>query len=141
LHRRSAGARPARRRARQVPVWQRRSRAFAAAPRPAPALKHVPFSLVAANETCSTSTMPDHLLVEKQGHVVTVTLNRPEARNAFSPEMMARMADAWDLIDGDPDVRVAILTGAAGHFCAGADLKLMSGGWNKQDDDPWRARF
>ena len=52
--------------------------------------------------------MADHLLVEKQGHVVTVTLNRPEARNAFSPEMMARMADAWDLIDGDPEVRVAI---------------------------------
>jgi enoyl-CoA hydratase len=85
--------------------------------------------------------MADHLLVEKQGHVVTVTLNRPEARNAFSPEMMARMADAWDLIDGDPDVRVAILTGAAGHFSSGADLKLMSGGWDKTDPDPWRARF
>lgn len=85
--------------------------------------------------------MADHLLVEKQGHVVTVTLNRPEARNAFSPEMMARMADAWDLIDGDPDVRVAILTGAAGHFSAGADLKLMSGGWGKNEPDPWRDRF
>jgi enoyl-CoA hydratase len=85
--------------------------------------------------------MADHLLVEKQGHVVTVTLNRPEARNAFSPEMMARMADAWDLIDGDPDVRVAILTGAAGHFSSGADLKLMSGGWDKAEPDPWRARF
>ena len=85
--------------------------------------------------------MADHLLVEKQGHIVTVTLNRPEARNAFSPEMMARMADAWDMIDGDPDVRVAILTGAAGHFSSGADLKLMSGGWDKQDPDPWRARF
>lgn len=84
--------------------------------------------------------MPDHLLVEKQGHVVTVTLNRPEARNAFSPEMMARMADAWDQIDGDDEVRVAILTGAGGHFSAGADLKLMSGGWAK-DEDPWRARF
>jgi enoyl-CoA hydratase len=83
--------------------------------------------------------MADHLLVEKQGHVVTITLNRPEARNAYSPEMMARMADAWDLIDGDPEVRVAILTGAGGHFCAGADLKAMSSGF--KDDDPWRARF
>jgi enoyl-CoA hydratase len=80
----------------------------------------------------------DHLLVEKNGHVVTVTMNRPEARNAFSPEMMARMADAWDLIDGDPEVRVAILTGANGHFCAGADLKMMGGGF---PDDQWRARF
>jgi enoyl-CoA hydratase len=82
--------------------------------------------------------MADHLLVEKHGHIVTVTLNRPEARNAFSPEMMARMADAWDLIDGDDDVRVAILTGAAGHFSAGADLKLMAGGW---PNDQWSARF
>jgi enoyl-CoA hydratase len=84
--------------------------------------------------------MADHLLVEKEGHVVVVTLNRPEARNAFSPEMMARMADAWDLIDGDPDVRVAILTGAGGHFSAGADLKLMSSNWGGEPDE-WRARF
>src|SRR5205823_10880800 len=88
--------------------------------------------------TCSTPGMADHLLVEKQGHVVTVTMNRPEARNAFSPEMMARLADAWDLIDGDPEVRAAILTGAGGHFCAGADLKLMGGQW---PEDQWRARF
>jgi enoyl-CoA hydratase len=83
--------------------------------------------------------MSDHLLVDKQGHVVTLTLNRPEARNAFSPEMMVRMADAWDAIDRDDEVRVAILTGAAGHFCAGADLKMMSSGF--REDDPWRARF
>jgi enoyl-CoA hydratase len=80
----------------------------------------------------------EHLLVEKRGHVMVVTMNRPEARNAFSPEMMARMADAWMAIDSDPDVRVAILTGAGGHFCAGADLKLMAGGWK---DDEWSRRF
>jgi enoyl-CoA hydratase len=83
--------------------------------------------------------MGDHLLVSKEGHVVTLTLNRPEARNAFSPEMMVRMADAWDMIDRDDEVRVAILTGANGHFCAGADLKMMSSGF--REDDPWRARF
>ena len=82
--------------------------------------------------------MADHLLVEKHGHIVTVTMNRPEARNAFSPEMMARMADAWDLIDGDDEVRVAILTGAGGHFSAGADLKLMASGWT---DEKWSPRF
>ena len=85
--------------------------------------------------------MVDHLLVEKTGHVVTVTLNRPEARNAFSPEMLVRMADAWSMIDNDPEVRVAILTGAGGHFSSGTDLKLMSGGWNKGESDPWRERF
>lgn len=79
-----------------------------------------------------------NLLVEKDGHVVTVTMNRPEARNAFNLEMLVRMADAWDLIDNDDEVRVAILTGAAGHFCAGSDLKEMAG---PRKDDEWTARL
>lgn len=79
-----------------------------------------------------------HLLVEKSGHIVTVTMNRPKSRNAWSLEMLARMWDAWQEIDADPDVRVAILTGAAGTFCAGADLKLMH---SDQSDNPWHARF
>ncbi len=79
-----------------------------------------------------------HLLVEREGHVVTLTMNRPEARNAFGAEMLVRLADAWDMIDGDPEVRVAILTGAAGHFCAGSDLKAMASGYK---DDEWTARF
>ena len=64
-----------------------------------------------------------HLIVQREGHVVTVIMNRPEARNAFGAEMLVRLADAWDLIDGDDGVRVAILTGAGGHFCAGSDLE------------------
>lgn len=79
-----------------------------------------------------------HLLVEREGHVVTLTMNRPEARNAFGSEMLVRLADAWDLVDGDDGIRVAILTGAGGHFCAGSDLKAMAGGWQ---DDAWSARF
>ena len=79
-----------------------------------------------------------HLLIERDGHVVTVTLNRPEARNALSGEMLCRMHDAWVEIDEDPDVRVAIVTGAGGHFCAGADLKAMAAG---HPDDEWTPRF
>ncbi|MET9210460.1 MULTISPECIES: crotonase/enoyl-CoA hydratase family protein [unclassified Nocardia] len=67
-----------------------------------------------------------HCLVEKRDHVLIVTMNRPEARNALSGEMMAIMRDAWDQVDSDPDIRVAILTGAGGAFCAGMDLKAMS---------------
>ncbi len=67
-----------------------------------------------------------HLLVERDGHVMVVTMNRPERRNALSPEMMAGMAAAWDEANGDPEVRVVILTGAGGSFCAGADLAAMS---------------
>src|SRR4051794_17344858 len=67
------------------------------------------------------------VLVERDGHVVTVTLNRPDKRNAFNAEVLCRLADAWDMIDGDDDVRVAILTGAGGHFSAGADLDRLVG--------------
>lgn len=78
------------------------------------------------------------LVVEKQGHIVTVTMNRPEARNAFNLEMLVRMADAWDQIDQDDEVRVAILTGADGHFCAGSDLKEMAG---PRQDNQWTQRL
>ncbi|NLU82253.1 crotonase/enoyl-CoA hydratase family protein [Rhodococcus sp. HNM0569] len=92
-----------------------------------------------ATDNPETSSAP-HALVEKRGHVLVVTMNRPEARNALSGEMMAIMRDAWDRVDSDPDIRVAILTGAGGAFCAGADLKAMTsqhpgdsfsgGGWD-----------
>src|ERR1700722_10161253 len=84
--------------------------------------------------------MPEtpHLSVERDGPVAIVTMNRPEVRNAFGAEMLVRLADAWSEIDGTPEVRVAILTGAGGHFCAGSDLKAMASGWG---DDQWSVRF
>jgi enoyl-CoA hydratase len=81
-----------------------------------------------------------HCLVEQEGHTLVVTMNRPEARNALSGEMMDIMREAWDRVNSDDSVRVAILTGAGGAFCAGADLKAMTsshpgdsfegGGWD-----------
>lgn len=82
--------------------------------------------------------MEPHLLFERDGHVAVVTLNRPEARNALSGQMLVLMADAWTEIDEDPDIRVAVVTGAGGHFCAGADLKAMAAG---HPDDEWTPRF
>jgi len=75
-----------------------------------------------------TTVTPDdqHCLVEKRGHVLIVTMNRPEARNALSGPMLAGMTAAWNQVDSDPEIRVAILTGAGGTFCAGADLKAMT---------------
>ncbi len=67
-----------------------------------------------------------HLDTERRGHVLVVTMNRPEAKNALSPEMIVGMADAWEQADADPDIRVVVLTGAGGVFCAGADLKAMN---------------
>ena len=83
------------------------------------------------------SDSPD-LLVERDGHILTLVMNRPEAKNAFSAEMLVRMVDAWGEIDADNEVRVAILTGAGDTFCAGADLKTMFGG---QSNDEWSERF
>jgi enoyl-CoA hydratase len=67
-----------------------------------------------------------HCLVEQVGHTLVVTMNRPEVRNALSGEMLATMSDAWDRVNTDDSIRVCILTGAGGYFCAGADLKSMS---------------
>ncbi len=67
-----------------------------------------------------------HCLVEQRDHTLVVTMNRPEARNALSGEMLAIMAEAWDRVNSDDSIRVCILTGAGGYFCAGADLKSMS---------------
>jgi len=68
----------------------------------------------------------DHCTVERDGHVVILTMNRPEARNALSPDMIVGLADGFDYIDAEADVRCAILTGAGGTFSSGADLKAMS---------------
>lgn len=78
-----------------------------------------------------------HLLVERDGYVLTITLNRPEARNAFSGEMLVRAYDAWKQLDEDPELRVGILTGTGGHFCSGMDLKALA----KGIDEQWSARM
>src|SRR5215469_2969606 len=67
-----------------------------------------------------------HAIVERRAHVLTITLNRPETRNALSPEMMEIMSATWDEVNSNADIRVAIITGAGGAFCAGADLKAMT---------------
>jgi len=69
----------------------------------------------------------EHLNFEIQGSTAIVTMNRPEAKNALSGPMLVGMVDAWYEIDGNDDIRCAILTGAGGTFCAGMDLKSMSG--------------
>jgi enoyl-CoA hydratase len=75
-----------------------------------------------------------HALIEQRGHVLIVTMNRPQARNALSGPMLAILRQAWDQVDDDPQVRVCVLTGAGGAFCAGADLKAMTA--NHPGDHP-----
>ncbi|MEW5811107.1 MAG: crotonase/enoyl-CoA hydratase family protein [Actinomycetota bacterium] len=77
------------------------------------------------SDAVNPEKQPD-CLVEQRGHTLIVTMNRPEARNALSTEMLAIMVEAWDRVDNDPEIRTCILTGAGGYFCAGMDLKTMN---------------
>lgn len=65
----------------------------------------------------------DHLQVTRDGHVLTITINRPQRRNALHPPAHAELAEAFDAYFADPDLRVAIITGSGTEaFCAGNDL-------------------
>jgi acetyl-CoA C-acetyltransferase len=72
--------------------------------------------------------MQDAVLTETIGQVLVVTLNRPARRNAIDHMMASRLEAAWDRLDADDGLRVAVLTGAAGYFSAGADLKAAAAG-------------
>jgi len=80
------------------------------------------------------------VIVEKDGHVLFVSLNRPEKRNAINCEAMCRLYDAWNQLDQDDELRVAILTGKGSTFCAGMDLgeigKMSSG----KPENEWMKR-
>jgi len=65
---------------------------------------------------------------QTDGAVAIVTINRPEVRNAVDGPTAENLAAAFRRFDGDPDLAVAVLTGAAGTFCAGADLKAVASG-------------
>tara|TARA_R110002110_G_scaffold3754_1_gene19504 strand:- start:26915 stop:27733 length:819 start_codon:yes stop_codon:yes gene_type:complete len=67
-------------------------------------------------------------IVEQEGHVLTVTLNRPEAKNAFNPQMLLGLYRAWRLLDESDDLYCAILTANGDTFCAGMDLKAGADG-------------
>jgi enoyl-CoA hydratase len=66
--------------------------------------------------------------VHRTGPVTTVVIDRPEVRNAVDPEHAASLYEAFTAFEADPSARVAVLYGAGGTFCAGADLKAVSAG-------------
>ena len=84
------------------------------------------------------------LLCEKSDGVATLTLNRPQRKNAMTPQMMCLLADAWLDLEGDEEVRAVILT-AQGHyaFCPGGDMEAMvpviTG--SREPANEWERRF
>jgi 2-(1,2-epoxy-1,2-dihydrophenyl)acetyl-CoA isomerase len=73
----------------------------------------------------SIDTGSDHVLASVADGVATITLNRPERRNALAPETLEALEVALDAVDRDRAARAVVLTGAGGAFCSGGDLKGM----------------
>src|ERR1700748_501536 len=84
------------------------------------------------------------ILVETAGPVTTLVINRPQARNALDNEAASALSGAFKAFEADRQAQVAVLTGAGGAFCAGADLKELGSGtdyfpWAGSEDGPLRA--
>lgn len=83
-------------------------------------------------------SVPD-VVVERDGAVTTIVLNRPDRRNAVDGPMAAQLREAFEQFDADDEQRVAVLWGAGGHFCAGADLTAVDDPQRRHELDPQAA--
>lgn len=76
-----------------------------------------------------------HILFEKQdNHILLLTLNRPEVLNATDVRLHTELVEVWQTIDRDPDVYVAVVTGAGRAFSAGGDLKMVENTYRNYDE-------
>src|SRR6185503_11794751 len=100
-----------------------------------PRTSSIPFTVIvmAAQHTLPPMSF-EEIRYEIADHVLTITLNRPDRLNAFTPTMASELMEAFDTADADDDVRVVIVPGEGRGFCAGADL--IGGG----DTFDWRDR-
>ncbi len=78
----------------------------------------------------------DTLIARRDGAVLHLTLNRPESRNAMSMAMVLELMQSLSDAEAGGEVRVLVLRGAGGHFCAGGDLKDMAAARARQGEDP-----
>lgn len=72
--------------------------------------------------------MNDMVLQKLEGGLLTITMNRPERKNALNPEMVAGLVEAARRAADDPEVRAVLFKGAGGSFCVGGDVKSMAAG-------------
>lgn len=77
-------------------------------------------------------TATDHLLVDVNDGVATLTFNRPDRLNALSPDMIGQAIAEVERLAADPDVRCIVVTGAGRGFCAGGDVQAMNEGQGKE---------
>jgi enoyl-CoA hydratase/carnithine racemase len=82
--------------------------------------------------------MTDQILFETKDHIATITLNRPEALNAFTEEMIGAWVEALQECRDNDDIHVVVLTGAGRAFCAGGDVKAMK--TSPERNDPYLSK-
>lgn len=80
------------------------------------------------------TTAYETILLERQGGVAVVTLNRPERRNAYTARMGVELHQAFEELEADDGVRAIVVTGSGRDFCVGADLERGGGTFNRSDE-------
>jgi len=75
----------------------------------------------------------EEILYQIENRILTITLNRPDKMNAFTPRMFSELMDAFDRADADDAVRAIIVTGSGRAFCAGADLSAGANTWSGEN--------
>jgi enoyl-CoA hydratase len=87
-----------------------------------------------------TTASEPAVVVDTDGPILNVTINRPEKRNATDSEVLCRLHDAWVQLDGDDSLRVAVFSGHGPTFCAGMDLAELARLRRGVADNPWITR-
>ena len=77
------------------------------------------------------------IVFNKENHIATITMNRPQRLNAINDQMINELIAAFDYVDNDDDIRVLILTGAGQAFCSGADIDLLARAFSTQPVGVW----
>jgi enoyl-CoA hydratase len=95
-----------------------------------------PFTVAATRTEQATPMHQKHVEATTDGPVLTIVMNRPERRNAVDGPMAAELLRAFEDFEADDSLRVAVLWGAGGHFCAGADLLSVGDPARRNELDP-----
>jgi enoyl-CoA hydratase/carnithine racemase len=108
---------------------------------PASRFSAIPGETGEESQVSAAETTDKIVLIERDGAIATLTLNRPDRLNALNTPLLTGLRDAMQELAADDSLHAVIITGAGRAFCAGADLSDMSGFTERSGDDPSRAQI